>query len=82
MANLDIMALTEKQKAALHKIHIDDQLEMVDYVFDCIGFVSVKEYAEVRGISTRDVYRLINADKVIWRNYSGMYFVAITPKQC
>lgn len=80
MANTDIMKLTDKQKMALYNISTIDQLEIVDTIFENIGFVSVKEYSEITGLNTRDIYRLIKSNKVYWRKYSSMYFISLIPK--
>ena len=74
------MALTEKQKTAIHKLDAQTALETMHECAERLGLVSVEEFEHITGEKRRKVYQSIKDKKKLHFELSGHVFPAINDK--
>ena len=74
------MALTEKQKKAIHKLDAQTALETMHECAERLGLVTVGEFESITGENRRTVYQAIKDKKKMHFEISGHVFPAINDK--
>ena len=74
------MALTDKQKTAIHKLDAQTALETMHECAERLGLVTVGEFEQLTGENKRTVYQAIKDNKKMHFELSGHVFPAINVK--
>lgn len=80
MQNFEIMALTDKQITALHKLPAADKLEIMHVCVGSLAVVGIEEYCYATGEKRRTVYQAAKDGKKMKFELSGHIFLAVNDK--